>query len=1089
MAMTPSAALSAVIQPELNYTFAQNSPLRSGKWVRISIAESGLYEISYDRLRAMGFSDPAKVTVFGAGGIQRPVDLQRYGYRISEDVAPAVHVLHKNNKLYFYGQGTTDISLSIESGSGMLYHNNASTNVYTDRAYYMLTDSQPVATVESLHTTARDGAYDAYKGFGCYYHEKDLTQGSYGNVGQAFWGEAFSVSKPYSHNVELPYCIDNSLCVLAGNFVVRNGQQGTAYLRLNGSSRTITLSQSTFSSYRILNTNSDCKLNVDDRHIGTGLVEFKATGYPEDQTLAVDNWALTYPISLEYARDDKDFTQQYVAFAATGNAIWRHPVPDNATVWDITDASAPKALDVDGGYFYHNTTSKCRLIVFDTDKTQKQIGDDFREVPNQNLHALQNEPIDMVIFTTESLEGYAQRIADLHGQYDGQKVVVVRQQQVYDEFTAGNPDPLAYRMFAKMLYQNGGRRLKNVLLMGPIYSDYRNIHNVPGRTEGHIAYQQPNANYEKHPSCVMDYYGFISDRTMYSNSLESDPITIGVGLLPISSHEEGELAVSKVREYLEKQDFSGIVNEIMTIALNGDTHTHDNQATRLGELFQSIQQREFNSKYSWNNVWIEGVGLDKSGMQIHQGLNRGKLLTTYFGHADIRGFGGFTAKDMLGMQNPELGFMFLGACDLMFPDNNEHGVGDMGVIRSKRGLMGCIASTRQVMSNYNEGLAQNFVSSLFYRDEKDPVLRTATPTVGEAYAQAKNRVNNESEICYMLIGDPGLKIPVALGKIDVKTDDKAHRAGEVITVSGRVLDSEGKLRTDYNGYATIKLMEPAVTIPATDDKMTPFEYNDLRLQVVKAQVKAGEFTANMLLPDDCNRFMSDAETTTQLPVLVGTYDPSTQLGASGVAAVALDIEGSEPPADIVTDTKAPFITVKYDDSLRVLSIKAEDDVAMIPGVGTGCGISVAIDGENVSVAHEYSDGVTVPSYNTAVSVARLAPGKHKAVYSAVDAAGNRKDSRTLEFEITETDKIELASDVTIAVGEINFTASGYKGSDLTLMVTDLNGNIAASEPAGNGNITLDTTGLAPGVYRAAVRHESARGALINSNWVEFTVID
>jgi len=47
--------------------------------------------------------------------------------------------------------------------------------------------------------------------------------------------------------------------------------------------------------------------------------------------------------------------------------------------------------------------------------------------------------------------------------------------------------------------------------------------------------------------------------------------------------------------------------------------------------------------------------------QIHQGLNRGKLLTTYFGHADIRGFGGFTAKDVLNMENPELGFRLPGS--------------------------------------------------------------------------------------------------------------------------------------------------------------------------------------------------------------------------------------------------------------------------------------------------------------------------------------------------------------------------------------------------------------------------------------------
>lgn len=1088
MAMTAGATMSAALDPDLDYKFALNSPLRTGRWVCISIGESGIYEISYEQLLAMGFSDPSKVTVFGAGGAKREVDLLRNGYRVSEDTAPAVRVMHKNDKLYFYGQGTVELALNYDAASEKLSHRYTSTNIYTDRAHYLLTDSQPVLAVETLRADTHQGAEEKNTGYGCYYYEKDLTQGPYGNVGQVFWGEALSVSSPFAHTVELPYCVAGAPSVLSGRFVVQNGLQGNLQMGLNNVYRQQSLSRSVFTSTDLDNSMPDCKLTVDSDHIGRGTVEFKITGCPEGVYLALDNWSLTYPLSLIHAGSDPGFTQQYAAFAPTGSSLWRHPVPENMTVWDVTSPLTPTALEVDRGYFYHTTPNKCRVIAFDTAKPQMQIGDDARVVANQDLHALQTEPIDMVIFTTDGLESYARRIAALHESLDGQKVAVVRQQQAYDEFTDGNPDPLAYRMIAKMLYQNPTHRLKNVLLMGPIFSDYRNIRNVYNRPEGHIAYQQSKADYSKHPACVMDYYGFISDRTAYSNSLESDPINVGVGLLPISSDEEGELAVAKVREYLEKQDFSGIVNEIMTIGLNGDSHIHDNQAAGIGNLFQQIQREVFGSKFAWNNIWIEGVGLVKAPEQIHQGLNRGKLLTTYFGHADIRGFGGFTAKDVLNMENPELGFLFLGACDLMFPDNNQHGVGDMGVIRAKRGLMGCIASTRQVMSNFNENLAQNFVRSLF--QDFDNSVRTSSPTIGEAYARSKDRSNNESEICYMLIGDPALKMPVALGKVEVSIDDKAHRAGEVVTVTGRLTDTQGNLRSDYNGYATLKLMEPPVTIPATDDKMVPFEFNDLPMHIVKTEVRNGEFSVNLLLPEGCNRFMSaDAENTTKLPLLVGTYDPTTRLGASGVAEVALDVEGSAAPDDMVTDTEAPQVSVTYDNTLRTLSIAAADNVALLPGVGAGCGVSVAVDGENMSVAHEYSDGVTVQSYNTALSVGRLAAGRHTVTYSAADVAGNRLPDKTLEFEISDVKPLELTADRNVAVGEITFTTTGYDGNDLTLTVTDPAGNIAAGEDAGSGNITLDTTGLRPGVYRACMRHESARGAIINSNWVEFTVID
>ena len=48
--------------------YATTSKLASGKWVKISIPENGMYEITYDELRAMGFNDPSKVILYGSGG-------------------------------------------------------------------------------------------------------------------------------------------------------------------------------------------------------------------------------------------------------------------------------------------------------------------------------------------------------------------------------------------------------------------------------------------------------------------------------------------------------------------------------------------------------------------------------------------------------------------------------------------------------------------------------------------------------------------------------------------------------------------------------------------------------------------------------------------------------------------------------------------------------------------------------------------------------------------------------------------------------------------------------------------------------------
>lgn len=50
------------------YQFTSQSKLAKGKWVKINIPESGVYEITYDELREMGFDNPSKVRVYGQGG-------------------------------------------------------------------------------------------------------------------------------------------------------------------------------------------------------------------------------------------------------------------------------------------------------------------------------------------------------------------------------------------------------------------------------------------------------------------------------------------------------------------------------------------------------------------------------------------------------------------------------------------------------------------------------------------------------------------------------------------------------------------------------------------------------------------------------------------------------------------------------------------------------------------------------------------------------------------------------------------------------------------------------------------------------------
>ena len=98
------------------------------------ISESGIYQISYDDLRAWGFVDPAKVKLYGYGGAMLPEDFQKPYI----DDLPEVPVMRYGERMIFYAQGV----VKWTAGSSTFTHER---NPYSQYGYYFLSenDDQP----------------------------------------------------------------------------------------------------------------------------------------------------------------------------------------------------------------------------------------------------------------------------------------------------------------------------------------------------------------------------------------------------------------------------------------------------------------------------------------------------------------------------------------------------------------------------------------------------------------------------------------------------------------------------------------------------------------------------------------------------------------------------------------------------------------------------------------------------------------------------------------------------------------------------------------------------------------------------------
>lgn len=164
------------------FTFADHSVLATGKWVKISVTESGIHQITYETLRNWGFADPDKVRIYGYGGALLPEDFRE---KYTDDL-PRIPVFRNTSRqtLLFYAQGPLKWTYNFSRKE--FVHTN---NCYSTKGYYFLTESnEPETPAELLPPgsgeTTTVTTFDDY-----FLHESELA--SLGKTGRELYGEDF----------------------------------------------------------------------------------------------------------------------------------------------------------------------------------------------------------------------------------------------------------------------------------------------------------------------------------------------------------------------------------------------------------------------------------------------------------------------------------------------------------------------------------------------------------------------------------------------------------------------------------------------------------------------------------------------------------------------------------------------------------------------------------------------------------------------------------------------------------------------------------------------------------------------------------
>ena len=1075
--------------------YATQSKLSTGKWVKISIPENGVYEITYTELREMGFTNPSKVHVYGKGG-----------NRISEkldgsatDDLNQVPILRTGNKICFYGNGPVAFTLSDYSTNP---HFTRVFNPYSQVGCYFLTeDAEPDRTpVEKVASPVSEYVNNPLS-LGYFFHEYELT--SLTSTGKEMLGEDFSRQQVFV-DYHLPHLADSSIVVQTAMAAYTTGSMfAGSVLHSGGISDTTLYSQS---SSRINQPTNYVYYNFASPYAKQKLIKPAERGQYEPiitpsadgitaSIARLDYFILTY--KQENILADAPDNQLLMGYGVTrGQDRFMLPnAPSSTIVWFINNPHSPMVIPTipyndeagTGVSFFSTAVSRSIYVAFDPAKTLKKISG-YKPVENQNLHAMQVP--DFLIITTDAYLEQANRLADLHRAVDGIDVAVVTQDQVFNEFSSGTRDAMAYRLLCKMLYDRDNSKFKNLLLMGTGSFDNREI--MGQHPDDLLTYQSDNSNIENTSFTSDDFFGLLDDNS--GTNIPNDKLRIGVGRITCADADEARSDVDKIVEYYANPDYGVWRNNTLVSSDSPDQGEYMFQ----GQGYQNQIEEDLhtgmhvstvhNSMYPRSTLEPSFAVARKTATEAKRAMSNylksGAYFATYVGHA---GPSSFTKQNRMWITGdvarttyPHYPIFSTACCDVAHYDNDTRGIAELMFHKRDGGAIALLTSSRMVFASHNDRLNQYFINALFSYDRKGVM-----PTLGEAYRDSKLGFTsaNVNKMSFFLLGDPAMKVNYPISRFNITsvngTDMTGSQTAQITPLSrfeikAQVVDEEGNIDTGFNGDATVSLYDKEkvfTTLSFFGSGDRDIYVDRPKLAEITGHVTNGMFTGTMIAPRVTLEHLND---TLMMLIRVYAHKTGSDYMVNGFTKQVMMMPFNESTA--INDNEAPVITAMYmndaatfaDGSVvapnSVLYISASDNEGIsMQSNSVANTMKLQLDGgkqsyEDVVCYATADDGGKVVKIEFPVS--NLTVGLHTLTYTVSDMLGNQA-SRTISFVVGQGSAADLVADKMPAfLDSDNMISIDVKTElsvlpEMTVRITDALGRLVWMTNAGSFPVTWD----------------------------------
>lgn|GEM_PF-1976152 len=1192
--LTTTAMTSSTAATVDKSHFAQASRLSAagGRYVKIRCTEAGVQQLTAGQLRQWGFSSISNVRILGFNVTDLHDNKLDAGTPDDLEIMKTYRTGSGDNaKLFFYNPGVYRITVKGDSAYPQKPTFTITENRYSDYAYYIVTDAvsedDRMTEVYSKSTgkwptTHISMQYSRWR-------ENHPEEGGSFYVGEQSTDKiahTFELIDPARNtdsrcNINLRYGFESSRNCTS-SFKLTPTMLNSDDIQLSDVKATIARSAYTQSEpYRFHGATNWSNVSFlvthptgeDAAKLTNPLIINVETPNSAGSNHTLSHWIARHDEMVLYLRNNYLRTPQMLMLVntfdsgTTGLTLYKNApasgslpastLSSSPIVWDVSNPSNiarihPQNASTFWKYdFRTQAVEGCRkLIAFDPQKDQytpEMVG----TVESQNLHGIgtgSNPVPDMVIVTVDAFKAHAQRLADIHRQQQGLDVRVVTHDQLINEFGSGTPHAMAYRLFAKMLFERGrstdesyqyddeniwyydsnGNRIivddkskfRYMLLFGPMSHD--NVHMAAPGNGYMITYQAEDpylTNVTTGNYALADYFGIVND-DFTGDRAHQMYASVAVGVIDAMNQADAEQAVSKIENYL--------------MGFPGDSD-YFNHLTMVGDASRQFTEDAYNARGTAaaanpagiiDNIYTElydGNNADRD-TQVHSdiasALNAGSYFFSYVGHSRADAF-----ESAFPVWNNQLiasnyydykPFAALGTCSTFPYDWYNNSLVHNFTAKADGGMLAVVAACRSVFPAQNLQLVQEFTKRLY----------SAKPGmyIGDVYRATKRTLMRDNNMaatyydnltvnsaCYVLSGDPALPV-IGLSHTAMLTEiagkEIANNAtvedGSIIvepfssvTIKGRISAiGNDTADSEFNGTATITVLDGPEHSTLNQMDM---EWDDTQISKFNVPVKAGVFEATFTIPPGNLPGISNRIS------VYAISDDKTQV-ATGVSKALAVKEVDTPDSG---DTEAPTITELYLDNADTFSdgtaVSANPTVyATINDAQTGIDVSGSLNSNLMLVL----DGTTelqnvlsrmTPSADNGMKLvyplSNLADGSHSISLTVSDNAGNTA-TETINFTVIST-----ALNATLAIDDnpvrdmMSYRLTDADISDsteLTLIIRDMSGNTVYSSKgigtAGTWDLTAsDGSKIADGRYKANVmlRDGNVHGSTPS---VEFIVV-